>query len=73
MLKEKKNFKKIKEVYSQLQNVRAQNLKIMQAAQQAAQQVEQKKSFDDFKKQLTVRDLPANLQRRAYNEYTSKE
>lgn len=65
MLKAEDSVKRAKEVYSQLQNRRAQD--------RAAQQVKQKMDFDDFKKQLTVKDLPQNLQEKAYNEYTTSK
>lgn len=65
LLKAEKKSKEAKEVYGQLKEFRAQKL--------AAQQVQQKMSFDDFKKQLTVKDLPENLQEKAYNEYTTSK
>ena len=65
MLSDKKLTAKIKEVYSQLQNVRAQA--------KATQQVQQKMSFNDFKNQLTVKALPKPMQEKEYNEYTSKK
>ena len=61
-----KGQKQIKQTFTELQSYR-------EARDKAAQQVQQKMSFDDFKKQLTIKDLPKEMQEKAYNEYTSKK
>lgn len=75
-LKTEKYFEEAIETRKQLQNLKAQTKKTMEmikAQVKAAEQVGQKMSFDDFKKQLTIKDLPENLKERAYNEYTTSK
>ena len=65
LLKAEKKSKEAKKVYGLLKDIRAQD--------KAAKQVQQKMDFDEFKKQLTVKDLPQNLQEKAYDEYTTSK
>ena len=77
LLNTKKNLEEGNELYEIHQSIKRGKeyfaKKEQLAKLKAAQQLNQKMIFDDFKKQLTVKDLPQNLQERAYNEYTSKE
>lgn len=65
LLRAEHKVKHSKQIYGLLKDIRAKKL--------ATQQVKQKMDFDEFKKQLTVKDLPQNLQEKAYNEYTTSK
>lgn len=60
-----------KDIAKALENKKARVVPFTKGQVKAAQQVQQKMSFDDFKNQLTVKDLPKPMQEKAYNEYTA--